>query len=142
MQFTSVSEALESRSWHDTHEEEEEELRPHSLPLSLGKRKKKNIFSALVCIHQWRSVLLTIVSLHGLHAGAYDDEDAAARAYDLAALKYWGPDTILNFPVPPEFTHPSTPTTRPVSLYFTDSLPSHVMALPSLPAVLSSFLFF
>lgn len=31
--------------------------------------------------------------------GAYDDEDAAARAYDLAALKYWGPETLLNFPV-------------------------------------------
>uniref|UniRef100_A0A0D9XDW0 AP2/ERF domain-containing protein n=1 Tax=Leersia perrieri TaxID=77586 RepID=A0A0D9XDW0_9ORYZ len=31
--------------------------------------------------------------------GAYDDEEAAARAYDLAALKYWGPDTILNFPL-------------------------------------------
>nr|QXF58931.1 Wrinkled4 [Persea americana] len=31
--------------------------------------------------------------------GAYDDETAAAHAYDLAALKYWGPDTILNFPL-------------------------------------------
>ncbi|GJN28416.1 hypothetical protein PR202_gb16534 [Eleusine coracana subsp. coracana] len=31
--------------------------------------------------------------------GAYDNEEAAARAYDLAALKYWGPETVLNFPV-------------------------------------------
>ncbi|CAH8382726.1 unnamed protein product [Eruca vesicaria subsp. sativa] len=31
--------------------------------------------------------------------GAYDSEEAAAHTYDLAALKYWGPDTILNFPV-------------------------------------------
>lgn len=33
------------------------------------------------------------------YLGAYDDEGAAARSYDLAALKYWGRDTILNFPV-------------------------------------------
>ena len=32
-------------------------------------------------------------------AGAYDTEEAAARAYDLAALKYWGPETTLNFTV-------------------------------------------
>ncbi|CAN1748475.1 AP2-like ethylene-responsive transcription factor At2g41710 [Linum perenne] len=32
-------------------------------------------------------------------SGAYDDEEAAARAYDLAALKYWGPGTLINFPV-------------------------------------------
>lgn len=31
--------------------------------------------------------------------GAYDDEEAAAHAYDLAALKYWGHNTVLNFPV-------------------------------------------
>lgn len=33
-----------------------------------------------------------------VYLGAYDDEAAAAHAYDLAALKYWGKETILNFP--------------------------------------------
>lgn len=32
-------------------------------------------------------------------SGAYDEEEAAARAYDLAALKYWGNSTFTNFPV-------------------------------------------
>ena len=37
----------------------------------------------------------------GLHAGGYDSEQKAAKAYDLAALKYWGANstTKLNFPV-------------------------------------------
>ncbi|KAJ4847342.1 Ethylene-responsive transcription factor wri1 [Turnera subulata] len=30
--------------------------------------------------------------------GAYDNEEAAAHTYDLAALKYWGTETTLNFP--------------------------------------------
>ncbi|KAL0395846.1 UNVERIFIED_CONTAM: AP2-like ethylene-responsive transcription factor ANT [Sesamum calycinum] len=30
--------------------------------------------------------------------GGYDMEEKAARAYDLAALKYWGPSTHINFP--------------------------------------------
>ncbi|KAL9352791.1 hypothetical protein Peur_055471 [Populus x canadensis] len=30
--------------------------------------------------------------------GAYDEEESAARAYDLAALKYWGTSTFTNFP--------------------------------------------
>ncbi|KAJ9559698.1 hypothetical protein OSB04_004858 [Centaurea solstitialis] len=29
--------------------------------------------------------------------GGYDQEEKAARAYDLAALKYWGPTTHINF---------------------------------------------
>jgi len=31
--------------------------------------------------------------------GGYDMEEKAARAYDLAALKYWGPSTHINFSV-------------------------------------------
>ncbi|MED6123907.1 hypothetical protein PIB30_054040 [Stylosanthes scabra] len=31
--------------------------------------------------------------------GGYDKEEKAARAYDLAALKYWGPITHINFPL-------------------------------------------
>ncbi|KAJ1273990.1 hypothetical protein BS78_05G029000 [Paspalum vaginatum] len=49
--------------------------------------------------HLWDKHCLT--SLHNKkkgRQGAYDSEEAAARAYDLAALKYWGPDTLLNFP--------------------------------------------
>ncbi|KAI4382008.1 hypothetical protein MLD38_008023 [Melastoma candidum] len=34
----------------------------------------------------------------GRQGRAYDNEEAAAHAYDLAALKYWGPETVLNFP--------------------------------------------
>lgn len=34
-----------------------------------------------------------------INLGAYDNEEDAARTYDLAALKYWGPSTILNFHV-------------------------------------------
>ncbi|KAK6796060.1 hypothetical protein RDI58_009515 [Solanum bulbocastanum] len=31
--------------------------------------------------------------------GGYDTEEKAARAYDLAALKYWGPNTHINSPL-------------------------------------------
>ncbi|ONK59354.1 uncharacterized protein A4U43_C08F5580 [Asparagus officinalis] len=34
-----------------------------------------------------------------VYLGAYDEEESAARSYDLAALKYWGPSTFTNFPI-------------------------------------------
>jgi hypothetical protein len=39
--------------------------------------------------------------------GGYDMEEKAARAYDLAALKYWGPSTHINFPVKKKRKTPS-----------------------------------
>ncbi|MFQ6657110.1 hypothetical protein Gotur_026921 [Gossypium turneri] len=41
----------------------------------------------------------TLLSPPSVYLGAYDSEEDAARTYDLAALKYWGPETTLNFPV-------------------------------------------
>ncbi|KAK1436911.1 hypothetical protein QVD17_02695 [Tagetes erecta] len=34
-----------------------------------------------------------------VYLGGYDNEEKAARAYDLAALKYWGATTHINFPL-------------------------------------------
>jgi hypothetical protein len=46
--------------------------------------------------------ILMIAPCHGIYVhliGGYDKEDKATRAYDLAALKYWGTTTTTNFPV-------------------------------------------
>lgn len=45
-------------------------------------------------------------------------EEAAARAYDLAALKYWGPTTFTNFPVQ-TFVHSSELLCKKMEWYIT-----------------------
>ncbi|KAK2997264.1 hypothetical protein RJ639_025130 [Escallonia herrerae] len=61
-------------------------------PCAAGKRS--SIYRG-VTRHRWTGRY----EAHLWDKSAYDDEEAAARAYDLAALKYWGPGTLINFPV-------------------------------------------
>uniref|UniRef100_F6HIV8 AP2/ERF domain-containing protein n=1 Tax=Vitis vinifera TaxID=29760 RepID=F6HIV8_VITVI len=49
--------------------------------------------------HLWDKSSWNDISNKRGRQGAYYNEEAAARTYDLAALKYWGPTTPLNFPL-------------------------------------------
>ncbi|KAI3726083.1 hypothetical protein L1987_65880 [Smallanthus sonchifolius] len=49
--------------------------------------------------HLWDKLSWNVTQKKKGKQGAYDEEESAARAYDLAALKYWGPTTFTNFPV-------------------------------------------
>ncbi|KAA3464722.1 AP2-like ethylene-responsive transcription factor [Gossypium australe] len=49
--------------------------------------------------HLWDKLSWNISQKKKGKQGAYDDEEAAAIAYDLAALKYWGTSTFTNFPI-------------------------------------------
>ncbi|XP_039039110.1 AP2-like ethylene-responsive transcription factor At1g79700 [Hibiscus syriacus] len=49
--------------------------------------------------HLWDKLSWNVTQKKKGKQGAYDDEEASARAYDLAALKYWGTSTVTNFPI-------------------------------------------
>ncbi|KAL5735243.1 hypothetical protein ACOSP7_033104 [Xanthoceras sorbifolium] len=79
----------------------------HHIPNSNSAGRRSSIYRG-VTRHRWtgrfeahlwdKSSWNNIQNKKG-RQGAYDCEEAAARTYDLAALKYWGPDTTLNFPI-------------------------------------------
>ncbi|KAM7267117.1 hypothetical protein ACFE04_009283 [Oxalis oulophora] len=49
--------------------------------------------------HLWDKLSWNVTQKKKGKQGAYDEEESAARAYDLAALKYWGNSTFTNFSI-------------------------------------------
>ncbi|KAL2478126.1 Ethylene-responsive transcription factor WRI1 [Forsythia ovata] len=61
---------------------------------AVSTKSRSSIFRG-VTRHRWTGRF----EAHLWDKRAYDNEESAARTYDLAALKYWGPGTPLNFPL-------------------------------------------
>ncbi|GKV00811.1 hypothetical protein SLEP1_g13435 [Rubroshorea leprosula] len=59
----------------------------------------KEYTNRLCFIHFVFFGFLTAAKFSTVYLGGYDKEEKAAKAYDLAALKYWGPTTHINFPL-------------------------------------------
>ncbi|KAL0332038.1 UNVERIFIED_CONTAM: Ethylene-responsive transcription factor WRI1 [Sesamum calycinum] len=66
-------------------------------------RYEAHLWDKLLECHSEEKRETRYLTLHSIFSSvlswAYDDEEAAARAYDLAALKYWGTSTFTNFPI-------------------------------------------
>ncbi|KAL4344766.1 hypothetical protein AHAS_Ahas11G0211200 [Arachis hypogaea] len=62
---------------------------------------KRDLLYTIYIVLRYGSLFLKLINklLSWLSSGEYDKEEKAARAYDLAALKYWGPTATANFPV-------------------------------------------
>ncbi|KAL3525962.1 hypothetical protein ACH5RR_014334 [Cinchona calisaya] len=76
---TDAAVALASQGQQIQQQQMEQVVDPSSAPTTV---KRSSRFRG-VSRHRW--------------TGAYDEEEAAARAYDLAAIKYWGTSTFTNF---------------------------------------------
>ncbi|MQL81007.1 hypothetical protein Taro_013453 [Colocasia esculenta] len=65
---------------------------PQTGAIDAGPRKSIDTFGQRTSIYRGLEWDVTC-------SGGYDKEEKAARAYDLAALKYWGTTTTTNFPI-------------------------------------------
>ncbi|MCD9646643.1 hypothetical protein HAX54_036654 [Datura stramonium] len=68
-------------------------------PLSQDDKKEGDVAVVAGCGGGSNAQSLSLSMSTGGGGGGYDKEEKAARAYDLAALKYWGPTTTTNFPI-------------------------------------------
>ncbi|CAI0453533.1 unnamed protein product [Linum tenue] len=82
-----------------------QQQQPSNAPASTVKRSSRfrgvsrHRWTGRFEAHLWDKLSWNVTQKKKGKQGAYDVEEAAARAYDLAALKYWGPSTFTNFPI-------------------------------------------
>ncbi|KAG8384729.1 hypothetical protein BUALT_Bualt04G0148500 [Buddleja alternifolia] len=83
---------------------QQQESKPNSAPKTVKRSSRfrgvsRHRWTGRYEAHLWDKLSWNVTQKKKGKQGAYDDEEAAARAYDLAALKYWGTSTFTNFPI-------------------------------------------
>ncbi|PKI45108.1 hypothetical protein CRG98_034492 [Punica granatum] len=106
---------LPSDHGHDNSDSNKnDKLQPDSEPMEVVPRRSLDTFGQRTSIyrgvtrhrwtgryeaHLWDNSCRREGQTRKGRQGGYDKEEKAARAYDLAALKYWGTNTTTNFPI-------------------------------------------
>ncbi|KAL2330023.1 hypothetical protein Fmac_017604 [Flemingia macrophylla] len=97
--------AAAPRSGDDSHQQKLPEQVGENSTINTTKRSSKfrgvsrHRWTGRFEAHLWDKLSWNITQKKKGKQGAYDEEESAARAYDLAALKYWGTSTFTNFPI-------------------------------------------
>ncbi|KAA8548009.1 hypothetical protein F0562_004438 [Nyssa sinensis] len=82
------------------HQKEDQTLAPPTVKRSSRFRGvSRHRWTGRFEAHLWDKLSWNVTQKKKGKQGAYNEEESAARAYDLAALKYWGTSTFTNFPV-------------------------------------------
>ncbi|XP_062234020.1 AP2-like ethylene-responsive transcription factor AIL5 [Phragmites australis] len=88
----------EAHLWDNSCRREGQSRKGRQVYLGMSTATPSLSFTYIWIIIKKKPFKLT-AKMWGKYVGGYDKEEKAARAYDLAALKYWGPTTTTNFPV-------------------------------------------